>query len=315
MPIKKIKREAGTILITTLLLLAVVTVIAVGMAERGEIDIKRTSQLLTAQQAYFYVKPAEIWAAQLLQSLPLTITKETALLQWPQIMPALSITGGVVNATLYDAQGEFYNLNNLSDPNAQSGFSMLLKTFLPVEEMKNEKFLLAAMVSWIAPSGQETDTLSDQYYLGLNPPYRAAHHLFVSPSELRLVKGITAKSYSLLMPHLIALPERTPVNINTANQAVFTSSGFSANDANFLIAIRQGKGGFKNLTDFTGLPMMQNRNLSGQNFTIDSTYFLLKTTVRLNQQYLTVYTLFKRTKNTSKKSNDIKILWQTRGTL
>jgi len=315
MQIKKIKNEAGTILITTLLLLAVVMVIAVGMAERGQIDIKRTSQLLTAQQAYAYVMPTEIWAFQTLRILPLTITKDTPLFQWPQIMPALPIPGGVVNAALYDAQGQLYNLNNLKNTQYQPGFSDFMNTLVPDEKTGDTKFLMAAILSWLSPLGQETDILSDQYYLGLHPPYRAAHRLFVSSSELRLVKGITPKAYSVLTPYLIALPEITPVNVNTASQAVLSANGFSLSDADSIIAIRQGKGGFKSQSDFSGLPMMQNRHLSAQNYSIESTYFLLKSNILLNRQELTVYTLLKRTKNDLKKTNDIKILWQTRGTL
>ncbi len=61
--------------------------------------------------------------------------------------------------------------------------------------------------------------------------------------------------------------------------------------------------------------MMQNRNLSTQAYRLESHYFLLKTSVLLNHQTLTVYTLLKRTKNSAKKTNDIEILWQTRGAL
>lgn len=310
-------KEKGTILITTLLLLAVVTIIAIGMAERQQIDIKRTSQLLTAQQAYLYVKPAEIWAFQQLKALPINITPDTPQSQWPEVMPNIDIPGGMISAILVDAQGAFYNLNNLSNAQNLLGFSNFLNNLAPDAKSENEKLFIAAIISWLTPSGQQTDTLSDQYYVGLHPPYRAAHRLFVSPSELRLVKGMTTKSYSLLIPYLIALPEQTPVNINTASPTVLTSigQGFSQSDAQVIADLRQQKGGFKKVGDFLTLPIMQNRNLSTQSYSIESNYFLLKTNILLNHQSLTVYTLFKRTKNESKKTNNIKILWQTRETL
>lgn len=336
------KKESGTILITTLLLLAVVTIIAVGMAERSQIDIHRTEQILTAEQAYLAVKPAEIWAYENLRLIPVTAS-------FPKIMPTIKIAGSTVSAILYDAQGEFYNLNNLSDPNQLMGFYTLLKSLNLNSEIQNQKALATAITSWISPLGKQTDTISDQYYLRLHPPYRAAHRLFVSPSELRLIKNINSQSYSLLIPYLIALPEITPININTATPILLTMGGLSINDANAVVVLRQQKGGFKTLNDFTGLPVMQKYSSSDQNYSITSSYYLLKTIVSLHHQELVVYSLFKKANNlnpnsnansdsnsnsdtnlddntdtktnsntptnTNKNQSSIQLLWQTRGSL
>jgi type II secretory pathway component PulK len=120
---------------------------------------------------------------------------------------------------------------------------------------------------------------------------------------------------------MIALPAAeaasTPINVNSATAVVLTGSGqgFSLNDAQAIAAYRQAQGGFRSLNNFLTLPILKNRTISTQNFSIDSNFFLLKTLVSLNNQQLTVYTLFERTKNYGLKTNDIKLLWQLRGTL
>jgi general secretion pathway protein K len=315
-------KQKGTILITTLLLLAVVTIIAIGMAERQRIDIKRTSQLATAQQSYLYGKVAEIWAGQLLKKLPLDVTKLNninILMQWPQKMPRVEIPGGFIDATLSDAEGEFYNLNNISEATYRQGFFNLLKVLLPDQNLESNRFLMMAIVSWILPLGKETDILSDQYYLSLSPPYRTAHKFFVSPSELRLIKGIdnNPKIYNLLIPYMIALPESTEININTASSIVLMAvgDGFSLNETQEIVQARAEKGGFKTVDEFLNLPIMTNHRISSDGLSIESRYFLLKTVVMLNNQQLITYTLLKRIKNQIKKTNDMQILWQVRGTL
>lgn len=305
----KLSKQSGTILISTLLLLAVVTIIAVSMAERQRIDIKRTAKLLASSQAEIYVKPAEIWAITHLKKNPLGKT-------WPHEMPTFIIPEGAVNAVLYDAEGQFYNLNNVSELSSRQGFVHLLKLLLPDQSTENNKLLINAIVSWIQPLGKETDILSDQYYLNATPPYQSAHRFFVSPSELRLVKGVSQSIYSSLSPVMIALPEITKININTASPLLLTSlgKGLSIEEANSIVAKRNEKGGFNNVSDFFAIPAVQNQQLSASEVSLESNYFLLKTTVQLNTQTLTFFSLFK-IKKLSPSTNSVDLLWQTRETL
>jgi general secretion pathway protein K len=310
--VNKPLKQSGTILVSTLLLLAVVTILIVGITERQYIDIKRTASVLAASQAEAFAEHAEIWATTLL-SAPFSDQI------WPKVMPSLALSEGAkgeVNAFLYDAEGQFYNLNNLSELSNRQGFYQLLMLLLPDQTPENNKLLLNAIVSWIQPLGQETDILSDQYYLAATPPYRAAHRFMASPSELRLVKGVEQNIYSALAPAMIALPETTRVNINTASALVLTSlgTGFSLEEANTIISKRAENGEFKRKEDFFAIPIAQQKGLSADDINLESRYFLLKTSVEYDSQTLTFFSLLKRT-SSSPSTYKVERLWQMRETL
>jgi general secretion pathway protein K len=223
---------------------------------------------------------------------------------------------GEVNAFLYDAEGQFYNLNNLSALANRQGFYHLLMLLLPEQTPENNKLLLNAIVSWMQPLGQETDILSDQYYLTATPPYRAAHRFMASPSELRLIKGVEQNIYATLIPAMIALPETTRTNVNTASALVLTSlgTGFSLEEANSIISKRAENGEFKRKEDFFAIPIAQQKGLSADDISLESRYFLLKTMVEYNTQTLTFFSLLKRTSSPSS-TYKIDLLWQMRETL
>ncbi|MGI9286223.1 MAG: general secretion pathway protein GspK, partial [Pseudomonadales bacterium] len=65
----------------------------------------------------------------------------------------------------------------------------------------------------------------DDYYADLDIPYRAGNRPMLSASELRLVKGMTPELYQALLPHIVALPPGTAININTATVNVLRSMG------------------------------------------------------------------------------------------
>lgn len=79
-----------------------------------------------------------------------------------------------------------------------------------------------AILDWI---DQDSETrypngAEDEYYTGLESPYRAGNSPFATIRELLLVRGVTMEIYEKLAPHLSVLPQATPININTASADV-----------------------------------------------------------------------------------------------
>lgn len=117
-----------------------------------------------------------------------------------------------------------------------------------------------------------------------------------SVSEFRLLKGVNAKLYSSLLNLITALPEITPVNINTASHPVLMSLGYGLTpaQANELISIR-GKKGITNLRQIN--PLLQKLNIREEQITITSQYFMSIAQVSAGDLNLTVYSLLKRSKD------------------
>ena len=69
-----------------------------------------------------------------------------------------------------------------------------------------------AILDWI---DQDSETrypngAEDEYYTGLEVPYRTANGPFATMRELLLVRGITTEIYEKLSPHIHILPQETP---------------------------------------------------------------------------------------------------------
>ena len=75
-----------------------------------------------------------------------------------------------------------------------------------------------AVIDWIDSDDNVTGAggAETAYYQSQPKPYRPANQLFVSATELQLIKGMTPEIYAYLEPLIIALPSDVGININTA---------------------------------------------------------------------------------------------------
>lgn len=58
-------KQTGVALITAMLVVALASVAAVAMTSRQQLDIRRTGNILHADQAYLYALGGELWAKDL----------------------------------------------------------------------------------------------------------------------------------------------------------------------------------------------------------------------------------------------------------
>ncbi len=111
--------------------------------------------------------------------------------------------------------------NDTHAANAEASLELLLRA------LDVDTAVIQAILDWIDPDSitRYPNGAEDDYYLGLDPSYRAANRAFVDVRELRLVRGVTPALFERLAPLLSALPERTPLNVNTAPVEVLMSLG------------------------------------------------------------------------------------------
>ena len=114
-------------------------------------------------------------------------------------------------------------------------------------------------------------------------------------SELRLIKGVDEEIYAKLIPYLIALPEKTTLNLNTISAEVFDSLDLKI-DSQAFISERE-KDAFSSIDDFSKrlevvLDAEQKADLA-----VTSNYFVASGVVTLGEKSVGLNSLMYRSKD------------------
>lgn len=303
--------ERGVVIVVALFIVSLVSVLALSMMLRFERDTRRTTLILRNTKAKFYAAGSIAWAMDQLRRDWEERKEDRIIDPMPFRAEDAIVDGYHVQSTIYDMQSRF-NLNNLNHPDAQKNFGRLLKAVQPKLTSSQIKAITEGIFDWIKPAGGET--AFDQYYAHLQVPYRAPHRMMAHVSELKLVKGITPVIYQSLLPYVIALPEPTLINVETAKAPLLLTLNetLTLEKANEIIKWRKDH---PILTPQTLLkaPPAEGGNWFIQGMTTVSGYFLLETTLSIENQVLVLYTLLHRVANQNKTAIDI--LWQRKGTM
>lgn len=289
------RKQAGIALITVILVVALATVAAVAMAARQQIDIRRTENALHGDQAYQYALAAEQWAGRILIRDRRDGAVDHPGEMWAQRLPPLPVEGGAVEGRIVDEQGLF-NVNNLLAPGtfgevAQERFLRLLLA------LQIDPELVMALLDWMDPDVEERvqGGAEDNFYLGLEPPYRAANQLLTSPTELRQVKGVTPEVYEKLAPYVTALPTFTPLNVNTAPPALLMTlaDGLSLEALKRLEEDRP-EDGFPDVNAFLAHQVFVGMTVSDAGLSVGSEYFRVAVTAYVGRFRTTLFSLVHR---------------------
>jgi len=234
-------RQSGVALVTALLVVALATTAAVLMARQLHIDLRRTANFLHGEQAWAYALAAESWAQVVLEQDYQDNRTDSALDDWATALPPIAVEGGLVDGEVYDLSGRF-NVNNLVDTQGVENKPYVDYFKRLLDRLKLGPDLAVVLLDWLDeditasfPGGVE-----DESYLLLDPPYRTANRLITDISELRLLQGYTPEVIEALAPHVAALPEPTPINLNTATPLVLLAldNNIGQVDVETLIAAR-----------------------------------------------------------------------------
>jgi general secretion pathway protein K len=306
-----LSKQRGAAIIVALFVTSLVVVASVAMIMRLRIDLRNTELLMNATQGYYYAQGSIAWAMEQLnnnwkQKKPNQIVDRT-----PIKSPLSNVNHAEIISTIYDTQGRF-NVNNLTNNKYIDNFSALITIVRPTIDPDTAHSIALAVVDWISSSAKNAEL--DDYYFKLNPAYRAPHRLMMSVSELRLVKGITPELYAALAPNIMALPEVTKININNATIPVLMSLSktLTPPSAKSIIA-KRNQTPFPTTQAFLDLDILKNNPIPEEKITTISSYFLVKTNVKVAQQDILLYTLLQRIEKSSTPYEVV--LWQSKGTL
>jgi general secretion pathway protein K len=287
------RRDRGVALITAILITALAGSVAAGLAWDSALDMRRTTVLLVRDQALHVAMGAESWLASVLrQDLEDSQTDHLGEI-WASDLPGLPIDGGEVFGSVEDLQGRF-NLNNLIGQDGQVDEASLEQFQRLLLALELDPRLAGIAADWI-DADQEAgfpDGAEDPIYTGFVPPYRTANQVLSSASELAALEGIDKASLDILLPHVVALPGRTGVNVNTATGPVLQSlsEDISPQDVERLLAERADAGFADITTAFSSLVQPDVLNQLEET----TSFFQLKVIVRIDTVRITYFSLLER---------------------
>ena len=292
-------RLRGVALITALLLTALAGSVAAGLAWDNALDVRRTMVLLYRDQAIQVAVGSEGWVRSILREDALQTQTDHLDEVWASEIPALPIDSENVQGQIYgqleDLQGRF-NVNNLIDTNGNVDQAYFEQYQRLLDALALDPALAGATVDWLDPDQNETipDGAEDPLYTGSRPAYRTADRPIYNITELAAVNGMDRISFEILLPHVTALPGRTPVNVNTASVQVLQSLGpnIDLSTAEGLVDVRKD-GGFADISG-TFAPLVA-PDLAQAGFSEPSEFFQLKAVVQIDTVRVSLFTVLHRT--------------------
>lgn len=306
-------------LLVVLLILAVMVIIASNMSGRLQLELRRTSNLTTGKQAWWYAMSAEALVIKILNQDFKDDPDVVNLNQnWAREDGVFPTDDGTLSGRVRDLQSCF-NLNSLSvplaegvdgdDPEKQPYPVKVFRALL--EELEIDAYEAAQLTDAIRDwTDKDTQLVSSQgaedaYYEGLNPPYLTANQWLLSTDELRAIRGMSGELYTRLAPYVCALPnDKLVININTIKPAQAAllvglyQGKISLDDAKQVLGDRP-KDGWKEKKEMTDELPVQASTITGLEAALDikSNYFEAHLLAEVGETRARLETVFLRTKD------------------
>jgi len=257
---------------------------------------QRHNELATEHvQAQTVVQVGFDWTRALLSDDRRVSAVDTLDESWAMRLPSIPVDNGSLGGSIEDQQGRF-NVNNLVragrlDLEQLEHFRGLLSILGMAPELAD------TLADWIDADAeaQPQGGAEDAYYLGLQPPYRAANRPLVDLAELALVRGYDEAVQLRLRPFVSALPAFTALNVNTASPEVIAAmvAGLDLDSARALVEQRS-RGHFRDAGDFMR-QLPAGAVVARENVAVGSDYFMVRLHVSVGSAQARGVSLLART--------------------
>ena len=311
----------GVALITVMLIVALIAILATQMTARLQLQMQRTTNIASNQQAYWYAMGAEAFAKRVLVQSFADNAEVTHLGQiWAQGESTFPVDLGEITGEITDLNSCF-NLNALRDDDddsnnignignittkspARAAFEELL-IVMNIEGVGSfeAQYMADALTDWLDANSSISSSggAEDNDYAAKAFPYLAANNYLASIGELRVVEHFTVKVINKLKDYACVLPNTNlnKINVNTIAldkpEILVAMLGISQNEATQALTAR-GEEGFKSVDEFFNLSELSKAKITPekkQQFAVTSEYFKLKTTASFNNSYFALNTIMK----------------------
>jgi len=287
------RAQAGVAVVVAVLVVALATSTAAYVLWHQSLWLRQVENLAARAQADALARAAAAWAAAILAEDDPAVDHLGEL--WAHRMPPFPAEHGELAGAIADEQAKF-NVNNLAgDGGVNPGELVAFQRLLDAAGLPAA--LADAVVDWLdaddavtPPNGAE-----DRHYLALDPPYRAANRRIADLAELARVKGFDARAIARLEPLVTALPEATPVNVNTAPPAVLRAllPGLGPEDAARVVERRRSRP-FTSREEFVRALPGRTAGAADAQLDVRSRFFRAEATVRIGRVTAGYRALFER---------------------
>ncbi len=282
-------RQKGVALLTVLLILAIMVIIAGNMSSRLQLELRRTSNIVTHEQARWYALAGEELVKKTLKE---TLKDNDTInldQYWALEGMMYPVENGQIGGQVFDEQACF-NLNAVIGNDDEKGqaplavrqFRNLLEQ-LDMDAYESEQ-ISDALRDWIDTDSNVITSYGaeDAYYESLNYPHQTGNQMLIDSSELRAIKGVTKAIYQKIRPYVCVLPTSTlKINVNTVATdkpeiiAALFLGQVPLDQVKTMLQDRPDSG-WKNVEAFLSLPELSGLKLSDEQakiFDIKSKYF------------------------------------------
>ncbi len=269
-----------------MMVVVIASVTAVSLVHEQSLSIRKTAHIRNSDTALLYSLGLEDYARLILQK-DFKDSKIDALDEdWAIGIPVLPIDGGFISGSMVDAQS-LININSILEKENEERLKALCNN------LDVSPDFIPALKDWLDENLETTDSdgAEDDYYTGLDQPYRTGNRLMSDISELLLVKGMDREKYEKIKPFITVLPVTTKLNINTIPAEIYKTIK-NTPDADSFIDERE-KDPFSSLEDYK---KRMNHELPEKDMSVISEYFQASGQVTLGEKTIYVDTLIHRNK-------------------
>jgi len=299
-----VTKRSGTILITTLWILAILSILAIGIGFRVSIEARLSKYSMDKVQAAYLAKAGIMKARELLSEYP--SAGHDTIRECGITMPADKdiksifterMAGGGFEVS-YEAEGKLYY--GMMDEDRKININKADQTVLVSLLGKGNEEVAASIMNWRGSARMPGSGAWDDDYKSLSVPYKCKHANFSAIEELMLVKGMTPELFASIKDYVTVYGDdaKLSININTAARKVMLACGLGENLVAGIMNIRNGEDGIAGTKD-DGLVQdispeatkdwditSEERNALN-NFTTNSNYFRIESKGILDRSRIT----------------------------
>lgn len=303
------RAERGAALISALLIVSVISVVTLSLLETIRHSARLSNNIADREQARFYALAAEelvisnikqLWTAESERNVGLDL--------WIQTPILFPIPDGSIDGELSDG-ANCYNINTIVKASEEGGYDYdeqaagrFAKLLEEIGVPPSDALSIAnEAADWIDTNRQTSFSgAEDDYYTGLDTPYRTAGQLLTDVSEIKSLRSMTPTLYETLEEFMCVRPttDLEPLNLNTLESwqapllAVYLGGDYTLEQALQLLQERP-VGGYDTLSTFAEqLRIFENQeeartDLSNK-FALASEIYSVSATIRYRDTSLSV---------------------------
>ncbi len=212
-------KQRGVALLAILLVVAIVTVLAVGIAHSNMVRLGLTERRQESAQAWLIWQAGVEWSRDILRQDARRNAYDYPGEFWARGIRDYPAEGSKLSGIMIEQQGLF-NLNNLA-PNGQTSEPDVAVFKRLLTRLGLDPALADTLTDWLdsdhaaRPGGAE-----DEAYGAMPQAYRAANRAMNHLTELYWVRGYDAAIIDRLRPYVTVLPAPTAINVNCASKVL-----------------------------------------------------------------------------------------------